>query len=125
MPFLCETGDCRLPAQSLYSALVKSVELPTARPASLDPRPAAEAGLSPWDALREAGLGEGIPSFAWESPDGMCLAARGVAAAWTGEGPARFERAKTWAASANPAQASGSDAAESMLVGGFAFGSTP
>jgi len=126
MPFLCETGGCPAPAQSLYSALVKSVELPTVSRASLGPSPSTGTGRSPWDALRDAGFGDGIPSFAWESPDGTCLAARGVAAAWTGEGPDRFERARTWASSAIPsASASGSDDIEAVFVGGFAFGSTP
>jgi len=126
MPFLCETRDCGPLAQSLYSALVKSVELPMARNASPEPSPATQTGHSPWDALRDAGLGGGVPSFAWESPDGTCLAARGVAAAWNGEGAERFERAKAWAVRGNDsAQAGGFQGLESIFVGGFAFGSTP
>jgi len=125
MPFLCETGGCPAPAQSLYSALVKSVELPTVSRARLGPTPSTGTERSPWDALRDAGLGDGIPSFAWESPDGTCLAARGVAAAWTGDGPDRFERARTWAPGAIHSVPSSGPDDEAVLVGGFAFGSTP
>lgn len=97
-----------------------------ARPATLEPGPRTSDGPSPWDALRDAGLGRGIPCFAWESPDGTCLAAKGVAAAWTGSGPERFERAKAWASSAiDPTQLAQSMRLDSVLVGGFAFGSAP
>jgi len=97
-----------------------------ARPAILEPGPRTSDGPSPWDALRDAGLGGGIPSFAWESPDGTCLAAKGVAAAWTGSGPERFERAKSWASRAIDSSRSAPPAREdSILVGGFAFGSWP